>query len=130
MATGGISFTNSGSTVKTQAFLQKMQSPSSLYSGLESLAQQGVNALASVTPVDTGLTATSWGYEIEVNGPKLTISWTNYNREGGALVAILLQYGHGTGTGGYVAGYDYINPAIQPIFDQIAEEVWKRVTSA
>jgi hypothetical protein len=83
-----------------------------------------------MTPVDTGLTATSWGYEITNEPGKVTISWTNYNREGGALVAILLQYGHGTGTGGYVAGRDYINPAIKPIFDQIAEEVWRRVTSA
>lgn len=130
MASGGIYFTSGGSTARTQAFLKKMESPSSLYAGLESLAQQGVSALSMMTPVDTGLTAASWGYEIEVDGPKLTISWTNYNRESGALVAILLQYGHGTGTGGFVSGYDYINPAIQPIFDQIAEEVWRRVTTA
>jgi hypothetical protein len=122
-------FSSSGSTDRTQAFLKKMQS-GDLARGLESFAQQGVNALAAMTPVDTGLTASSWGYEIETKGSSTTISWTNYNRQNGALVAILLQYGHGTGTGGFVSGYDYINPAIQPIFDLIAEEVWKKVTSA
>lgn len=129
MASSGIYFSSSGSTTRTQAFLAKMQS-GDLTTSLDSLAQQGVTALASMTPVDTGLTAASWGYEIETEPGKVTISWTNYNREDGALVAILLQYGHGTGTGGFVSGTDYINPAIQPIFDQIAEEVWKKVTSA
>lgn len=122
-------FSSSGSTLRTQAFLKKMQA-GDMFVGLDSLAQQGVNALAAVTPVDSGLTASSWTYEIEIENSKLTISWSNYNRENGALVAILLQYGHGTGTGGYVSGYDYINPAIRPIFDQIAEEVWRRVTQA
>jgi hypothetical protein len=122
-------FSSSGSTIKTQAFLKKMQT-GDMFVGLESLAQQGVNALAAMTPVDSGLTAASWSYAIEKKGNVIEISWSNYNREDGALVAILLQYGHGTGTGGYVSGYDYINPAIQPIFDQIAEEVWKRVTLA
>jgi hypothetical protein len=122
-------FSSSGSTIRTQAFLAKMQS-GDLTTSLESLAQQGVSALAAMTPVDTGLTAASWGYEITNEAGKVTISWTNYNREGGALVAILLQYGHGTGTGGFVSGYDYINPAIQPVFDQIAEDVWRKVTSA
>jgi hypothetical protein len=125
----GSMFSSSGSTDRTQAFLKKMQA-GDLFVGLEALAQQGVNALASMTPVDTGLTAASWGYEITTEGSKTTISWTNYNREDGALVAILLQYGHGTGTGGFVSGYDYINPTIQPIFDQIAEEVWRKVTLA
>lgn len=122
-------FSSSGSTARTQAFLKKMQSGDML-TGLEALAQQGVNALAAMTPVDSGLTAASWSYAIEKKGNTVQISWSNVNRENGALVAILLQYGHGTGTGGYVAGQDYINPAIQPIFDQIAEEVWKRVTLA
>lgn len=122
-------FSSSGSTARTQAFLKKMQA-GDMFTGLESLAQQGVNALAAMTPVDTGLTAASWGYAIEKKGNILEISWSNYNRENGVLVAIILQYGHGTGTGGYVSGYDYINPAIKPIFDQIAEEVWRRVTLA
>jgi hypothetical protein len=129
-STGTGMFSSSGSTDRTQAFLKKMQA-GDLFVGLESLAQIGVNALASMTPVDTGLTAASWGYEIAIEGSsKVTISWTNYNRESGALVAVLLQYGHGTGTGGFVSGYDYINPAIQPVFEQIAEEVWRRVTAA
>lgn len=122
-------FSSSGSTAKTQAFLQKMQAGDVL-SGLESLAQQGVNALAAMTPVDTGLTAASWSYEITTSGGTTKISWINTNRIGGVKVAIILQYGHGTGTGGFVAGRDYINPAIQPIFDQIADDVWKKVTLA
>lgn len=123
-------FSSSGSTSKTQAFLHKMQSPSLLLQGLESLAQQGVNALAAATPVESGLTAASWSYEIETTGGTSKITWINAHTVNGVNVAIILQYGHGTGTGGYVAGYDYINPAIQPIFDQIADEVWKRVTLA
>lgn len=122
-------FSSSGSTDKTQAFLKKMQA-GDLFIGLDALAQQGVNALASMTPVDTGLTASSWGYEIQTTGSNTKISWTNTHRNGTANVAVILQYGHGTGTGGYVAGYDYINPAIKPIFDQIAEDVWKKVTLA
>lgn len=124
-----LSFTNSGSTDRTQAFLKKMQA-GDLLRGLEVLAQQGVNALAGQTPIDTGLTASSWGYEVTTDGKRTTIAWTNYHREGGPPVAILLQYGHGTGTGGYVAGRDYINPTIAPIFEMIAEEVWRRVTAS
>jgi hypothetical protein len=122
-------FSSSGSTDRTRSFLQKAQT-GNLFNDLSSLAQQGVNALASATPVDTGLTASSWSYEIETKGDRTTISWINTNKEGTAKVAILLQYGHGTGTGGYVSGQDYINPAIQPIFDQIADNVWKKVTLA
>lgn len=122
-------FSSSGSTDKTKAFLQKMQA-GDLLTGLEVYAQQGVNALASLTPVDTGLTAASWSYEIETKGDFTFISWINTHKNGTANVAVLLQFGHGTGTGGYVAGYDYINPAIQPIFDQIANDVWKKVTLA
>jgi hypothetical protein len=129
MASSIIGFTSSGSTDRTQQFLKKMQS-GELLRGLEPLAQQGVIALASATPTDTGLTASSWGYEISVEGTKVEIAWTNSHREGGPPVAILLQYGHGTGTGGYVSGRDFINPSIQPIFDMIAEEVWRRVTAA
>lgn len=121
-------FSSSGSTRKTQAFLQQMQRPDLFSGALESLAQQGVNALAAATPVDTGLTATSWSYEIETKGSSTKITWSNSNTVNGVNVAVILQYGHGTGTGGFISGYDYINPAIQPIFDQIADEVWKKVT--
>jgi hypothetical protein len=124
-----ISFTLSGSTDNTRKFLQKMQAPV-LYSGLEGLAQRGVSALQANTPKESGLTAASWDYEIETKGNSTTIAWINTHNEDDVNIAIILQYGHGTGTGGYVSGRDYINPAIQPLFDEIADEVWKKVTSA
>lgn len=123
-------FSLSGSTKRTSDFLNRMSSPGDLYSDLDRLAQQGVIALQSATPFDSGQTAMSWDYEIEITPSRVSIHWTNSHREGGAPVAVLLQYGHGTGTGGYVQGRDYINPAIRPIFDQIAETVWKKVSSA
>ena len=96
---------------------------------LDSCGQQGVAALASATPVESGKTATSWRYEIEDDGSYSKIVWYNDNvTSRGDPIAIMLQYGHGTGTGGYVAGRDYINPAIQPIFDQIARTAWEAVT--
>ncbi len=119
---------NSGSTAKTMAFLknmQNLQTPS-----VEALAQRGVDALRAATPVESGLTAQSWGYEIEEKNGAIFISWTNSNIVNGVNIAVILQYGHGTGTGGYVSGQDYINPAIKPIFDEIANELWKKVTSA
>lgn len=122
-------FTSSGSTVRTQRFLQKMQS-TDLTSGLTSLAQRGVTALQAATPKDSSLTANSWDYEIEVKNGNTKITWINTNTVDGVNIAIILQYGHGTGTGGYVAGRDYINGALQPIFDEIANQVWKKVTSA
>lgn len=95
---------------------------------LEDYAQLGVSALASATPVDSGLTADSWGYEINISRGSFSIYWTNTNINDGFPVAIGLQYGHGTGTGGYIQGQDYINPAIQPIFDSIVEAIWGEVT--
>jgi hypothetical protein len=89
----------------------------------------GVDALAKATPSESGLTAKSWGYRIYRNRNSTGIEWYNSNENNGVNIAILLQYGHGTGTGGYVSGQDYINPAIRPIFDRIAEDVWKKVTS-
>lgn len=105
--------------------LQKMSNPD-LYSQLHSYGAAGVAALASATPQDTGRTATSWDYEIRTKGSTTTIIWVNRNVvPGGTNVALLLQYGHGTGTGGWVQGYDYINPAIKPVMDKIAEDIWK-----
>lgn len=124
-----LSFSLSGSTTKTSSFLKGLQAGNS-YSGLESLAQQGVAALQSATPVESGQTAASWSYEIERSGTSIRISWVNSNNIGGVNVAVILQYGHGTGTGGYVAGRDYINPAIKPVMDQIADEVWRKVTNS
>lgn len=87
----------------------------------------GVNALAAATPVKTGNTASSWDYKIVEENGKIKIVWTNSNVVKGQQIAILLQYGHVTGNGGYVVGRDYINPALQPIFDDIAKQAWKEV---
>ncbi|WNN94531.1 hypothetical protein SEA_LEWANDO_28 [Arthrobacter phage Lewando] len=124
-----ISFSSSGTFGKTDKFLKTM-SRSDKFSQLESLAQQGVKALAAATPKDSGETASLWSVEVTHSRGRYTIHWKNSHVVNGAPIAILLQYGHGTGTGGYVAGRDYINPAIKPIFDRIADRAWKVVTSA
>jgi hypothetical protein len=95
---------------------------------LEKYGQEGVVALASATPVDTGLTASSWYYEIERGPEKVSITFYNSNIQNGIPIAIILQYGHATGGGGWVQGRDYINPALQPIFDSIAQKAWEEVT--
>lgn len=122
-------FTHRGSFDKTERFLKAMQRLN-IRQLAESQAEKGVRALASATPVQTSRAATSWDYEIRQNGRGLTITWTNSDIENGFPVVIMLQYGHGTGTGGYVQGRDFINPAIRPIFDEISNAVWKAVTSA
>lgn len=94
---------------------------------LEQYGEIGVIALAEATPVDSGKTALAWGYKVEVHRTSFGITWTNSNVNDGASVAILLQYGHGTKGGGYVQGRDYINPAIQPIFDKISKAIWEEV---
>lgn len=95
---------------------------------LDKYGQTGVQLLASATPVKSGETARSWIYTVGGNRKHCWISWENTNRPGSTNVAILLQYGHGTGTGGFVQGRDYINPAIQPLFDRMAEDLWREVT--
>jgi hypothetical protein len=113
----------------TKKFFERMLNRNSeVYGNLKVYAQKGVAALSAATPVDTGETANSWGYKITMTGNEYTITWTNKNVNDGANIAILLQYGHATGTGGYVSGYDYINPAIRPIFDEIKTEVWANIT--
>ena len=124
-----ISFTAKGSTKRTESFLRKM-SKGDLYRTLEASAREGVTALAEAVPTDSGLAADSWDYKIERSGSSVTIEWTNTDVENGFPVAIMLQFGYGTGTGGYVQGRDYINPAMKPVFDRIADQVWKAVTSA
>jgi hypothetical protein len=124
-----ITFSVSGSFQNSQRFLEAV-SHLDIKGILASCAQRGVSALASRTPEDTGRTASAWGYEISTSGGVYSITWKNSDIEGGFPVAIMLQYGYGTGTGGYVQGRDYINPAIAPIFDMIADRVWKAVTSA
>jgi hypothetical protein len=124
-----ITVTLSGSFKNTERFFKNMSSFSA-EKILEKYAQEGVSALSQSTPELTGLTAASWAYEVSVDKEYYSITWTNDNLVDGIPVAILLQYGHMTGTGGYVQGYDYINPSLQPIFDKIADDVWKEVKSA
>ena len=96
---------------------------------LDKYGRKGIEALSSATPVDTGLTAESWRYEIVNKNGSAKINFYNSNIQNGVPIAIILQYGHGTRNGGWVEGRDYINPAIQPIFDRIVDEAWKEVTS-
>lgn len=124
-----IRITSSGSFKNTEAFLDKM-ARGDIYQSIVSGAEAGVRALAAATPLDSGLASDSWHYVIERTGKAVTIKWTNTDVENGFPVAIMLQLGYGTGTGGYVQGRDYINPAMKPIFDKIANDVWKAVTSA
>jgi hypothetical protein len=124
-----LSITSSGTWAKTDSFLSKM-SKLDISTQLNAYGEAGVAALASATPKRSGLTASSWFYKVSRSGTTWYIAWYNSNTHEGVPIAILLQYGHGTGTGGYVQGEDYINPAIRPIFDEIAANVWKAVTSA
>lgn len=124
-----LSFSSKGSFNNLESFLQKMRT-TSIFQQLSHIGQEGVNALAAATPVESGLTAASWTYEIIQDATSYSIVWGNTNIVDGRPIAILLQYGHGTGTGGYVVGRDYINPALAPIFDRFAAEAWKVVTSA
>jgi len=118
---------NKGNFNKTEKFF-KGSVNSDFLKVLDSYARDGVSALASATPVDSGETRNSWTYEIKKYKSGAKIVWLNTNVVNGVPIAIILQYGHGTGNGGYVEGRDYINPAIRPIFDKIAEEAWKEVT--
>jgi hypothetical protein len=123
-----LGFESKGSFDNTEAWLKKM-SDGRIFESLGRFGAAGVSALARATPTDTRLTANSWTYEIVQDSKSWSIIWGNTNIEDGRPIAILLQYGHGTRTGGYVQGRDYINPALQPIFDQMAEEAWKAVRS-
>jgi hypothetical protein len=126
---GLITFRHRGNFNKTEKFLNKVTKREYL-NILDLCGQMGVDALAAATPKDSGRTASSWSYEIERNSNTTSISWLNTNENKGVIIAIILQYGHGTGTGGYVQGQDYINPAMKPVFDKIAEMAWKEVTSS
>lgn len=121
-----ITFTSKGDFSRTDKFLQKIFKYDHV-SKVKRLAEIGVRALQQATPRDSGITAESWDYIVETNKRRTTITWTNSSTNNGFPIAIMLQYGHGTGTGGYVQGIDYINPAIQPVFDRISDEVWKEV---
>lgn len=123
-----ITFTHKGNFEKTDKFLKKINSKK-LFSKLDKYGKEGVDALRNATPKDTGLTANSWTYKVSVSSNVCSITWSNSNMNKGVPIALVLQYGHVTGTGGYVQGIDYINPAMKPIFDKILFDVWKEVSS-
>lgn len=122
-----ITFRHKGDFSKFTKYLERAKEVAKV-GILDKYGREGVAALASATPVETGKTAASWYYKVEYNNGFAKISFCNSNVQNGVLIAIILQYGHGTGTGGWVEGRDYINPAIQPIFDKIVESAWKEVT--
>lgn len=124
-----ISFSSKGSFNNTDKFLKTM-SRNEIFRQLEAFAKEGVAALSAATPVDSGETAAAWDYKIVQSWGTTTIVWSNSHIVDGVPIAIILQYGHGTGTGGYVQGQDYINPSIKPVFNKIADKAWKAVTSA
>lgn len=123
-----ITISSHGNFENTEKFLKRM-SDKSIFESLSRYGEEGVRALSAATPVNTGETAKSWTYEIERTTTSYAIIWNNTNVINGMPVAVLIQVGHGTGTGGYVSGRDYINPALQPIFDRIAASIWKEVTA-
>jgi hypothetical protein len=124
-----ITFRHKGDFSKLTSFLEKAKN--GIHVGiLDKYGRAGVAALASATPVDSGETANSWSYEIIHKNGSATIAFYNSNIQNGVPIAIIIQYGHGTGTGGWVEGRDYINPAIQPIFDNLANEAWREVTKS
>ena len=122
-----ISFRQKGDFSKLTSFLERAKETVHL-GDLNKYGRQGVAALASATPIDSGETAESWHYKIENNKESATITFYNSNVQNGVPIAIILQYGHGTRNGGWVEGRDYINPAIQPIFDQIVDDAWREVS--
>ena len=123
-----IKVTHKGNFSKTERFFNRVLKREYL-NVLEKYGEMGVAALRSATPVDSGATADAWSFEIERGKNATTIGFTNSNVNDGVNIAIILRYGHGTGTGGFVQGRDYISPAIQPVFDKIADELWKEVTA-
>lgn len=124
-----ITLTAKGNFNRTDKFLQRLLEFGHA-SDLDKYGQMGVDALRKATPKDTGKTADSWGYVIHHNGGQASIEWTNSNIQNGVPIAIIIQYGHGTGWGKYVQGIDYINPAMRPVFNKIADMVWEEVTKA
>jgi hypothetical protein len=124
-----VSFSYFGSLARTERLLKNIQQLQ-IDQIVQGQAKRGVAALASATPTDSGRAASSWGYKVTKTANSVTIIWTNSDVENGFHVALAIQYGHGTGTGGYVQGQDYINPAMRPVFDDIAKTVWKAVIKA
>lgn len=123
-----IKISQKGDFKKSITYMEKLKEAIRL-NAFDKYGREGVSALSSATPVDSGKTASSWYYKIERTKNTISITFYNSNINKGVPIDIILQYGHGTGTGGWVEGRDYINPAIQPIFDKMAEEAWKEVTN-
>lgn len=123
------SLETSGTWQNTESWLKRM-SKADIYKTLDKYGKMGVDALAKATPKESGETAGAWSFHTQISGRNAKIEWLNTHINQGVNIAVILQYGHGTGTGGYVQGRDYINPAIRPVFDQITESVWKEVTRA
>ena len=123
-----ITFRHKGDFSKSMRFLERLKETVKL-GDLDKYGREGVAALSSMTPVDSGLTASSWSYEIVRSNGVVKIEFHSANVNEGVPIAVILQYGHGTGTGGWVEGRDYINPAIQPIFDKIVDDAWREVTN-
>lgn len=123
-----IGFRLKGDFSKTEKMLKKSLGKD-YYSVLDKYGKEGVNALSAATPIDSGETARSWEYSIEKKKGSFSVVWKNNNIQSGVNIAIILQYGHGTRNGGYVQGRDYINPALRPIFDELANAAWKEVTA-
>ena len=124
-----ITIRSKGSFSRSKRLLKKM-SQTEIEKSLAAYGERGVELLSSATPIRSGLTANSWSYEIENSSGSARIVWTNSNIVGEKYnLAILIQYGHGTGTGGYVTGIDYINPTLRPLFEEMANSIWKEVTS-
>lgn len=129
MSRNSIQLTSSGSTKGLEKFLKMAGQDNKIRSRIERVAASGLNALIAATPADTGLTAASWSYKIVSSGDGLSIEYHNANQNQGVNIAVLIRYGHGTRNGGYVPARDFITPALTPIFDKIANEAWKAVTS-
>lgn len=121
-----LGFKTSGSFDNIDKFLKRMSS-NEIWSTLDHYGRKGADALSSATPVDTGRAADAWRYKVSHKNDVHTLSFYNNDVENGQPIVILIQYGHGTGTGGYVQGRNFINPAIRPIFDQLLEDIWKQV---
>lgn len=122
-----ITFKQKGDFSKLTGYLERVKHTVKL-STLDKYGREGVAALAAATPVDTGKTASSWYYRIDIKPGSISITFNNSNIQNGVPIAIILHYGHATGNGGWVEGRDYINDAIKPIFDRIANEAWREVT--
>lgn len=123
-----ITFKHTGDFKKTEQFFTRAKQLA-IHTILAKYGPEGCSVLSKATPKDTGITASSWDYTIEVNALGYSIVWNNSNTNNGVPIAILIQYGHGTGTGGYVPPKDYINPAMKPLFDKMSEEIRKEVSN-